>query len=562
MPSFSIQDGLFLQQFLLAPGHTIWVNRATGSDTVGDGDGSNSKPYRTLARAAQDLRNGRNDVIVVEGDLSGEARNVKISNINNFAIIGLGTRWDLSTAGTIAQPTNSASAPLSGRIRYTLTGHGFVVGDRLIMWNGVGATGTRPNGIGEVFLVPNANQFDVDVPQRGSTFPNTTEPRVVLPHLSIFDCDNVLITGLSFDAAAVVADTWGGLYIHDCINVIVADCAFLNSSLAVRGPTVLMGSLQQEGRGNIVTRCTLAPLTLDLFAPQTAEAPSLMLQGLVDPVFRSCILTSFHRNASNVDAGWEEGGGRGFIHIASNPGLGAVFMDCQVFNRFGEPLGAVPPDYASLVHLDDPNQSQGVDRVFFRGNFFQDSSDGEPVLISDSATLQDRDPLTIPLSDGDAGRLIWRRLTTVASAVSGSMGELVVDRLDAAVSSRAAASQVSGVASQVSGVSGQVAALDFATPAQVSGVSGVVGRNFGGNTRTQLFIATAAVSTAGRFVPTSGISHMRVETREADSGPLGDVHFVWFSYVSGATKDDAPATSQVSGVAPADGSFTSVAFPS
>lgn len=429
MPSFNNADNLLVDQFERAPGRTIWVNRATGSDTAGLGDGSLGLPYRTLGRAAQDLRSGRNDTVVVVGNLTGEGR-VRIDGVNNFRIIGLGTVWDAAGSAplsTIYTPSTSAAALLDGNVRYTVTAHPFVVGDYVFQWRGIGQTGTRPNTVSRVNKVPNANQFDVEVPQRGATFPNTQEPATTLVHLAISNCTNVIIQGFTFEANPFTADEWGGLVFDACRNVYVAECTFGNATLGFISQTIIIGTLSAAGTNLLVERCRFAPTTLDLFAPLGAEAPSIMVRGTIEVRFVSCLFTSFHRNAANIDAGWAEGGGEGFIHFATNPGLGATFVGCTVINRFGQPLGATPPDYTSLVHLDDPGQNGGLDRVFWRGNFFQDAVTGEPVAIDDAGGLEDEEPATIPNHDyvPTWGELIWRRRVQDAITVPGSMGEAV-----------------------------------------------------------------------------------------------------------------------------------------
>jgi len=131
--------------------------------------------------------------------------------------------------------------------------------------------------------------------------------------------------------------------------------------------------------------------------------------------------------------------------------------------------------------------------------------------------------------------------------------------IDAAISSRA----VAGDAMALTG-----AAVDAIWDEPVAGheSAGTVGkaltRLFLEHTRTLLFFASGAITGGGREVPDGAISHMEVQVRDQGGAFPGSSYFVVFNYEASDSASTPPRTSTTQAAAPVDGSFTSTGFPS
>ena len=145
-----------------------------------------------------------------------------------------------------------------------------------------------------------------------------------------------------------------------------------------------------------------------------------------------------------------------------------------------------------------------------------------------------------------------------------SVRAVLLDNLDAAIST-----SVTSILAAISALNDPTSAaiasavLDEALSAHTtSGSLGQgVARLFGGNTRTKLYFATAAIATATRTVPNGGVSHMEVSVRNEGGVFPGSVYFVVFNYDPSDTSTSAPRSSTVVTTAPVDGSFSSTEFP-
>lgn len=127
MAGFSVGD-----QFTLVPGSGIWVDPATGDD--GTGDGSEGNPYATVGRGTQDIRSGRNDVVILLGDTT-EAQ-VQVANKDDWALIGLGSpTWAQNTRATCFRAT-STSRGTGGNSIDVLAANSLSNGDVLIPTTG------------------------------------------------------------------------------------------------------------------------------------------------------------------------------------------------------------------------------------------------------------------------------------------------------------------------------------------------------------------------------------------------------------------------------------------
>lgn len=425
MPYSSAAEAFF-QRYQFAPGRVIYVDGTSGSDTTGTGDGSDPRPYATVARGAQDLRSGRNDVLYIRGTSHAENTRVTISNINGFAIIGNRLNWEAADSA-IQQPTASADGGGS-LIRYTLAGHGFNNGDLVVLYGGVGAGSTRPNGIA-VIQNATASTFDVEPPEKDPSFSaNMTEPFVIRSTMQISGCNNFLIQGIIFGSSSLLGNTGAALMIRDCGENRIVGCSFGLGMLAIAAGTS-GASLINFGRRNLIEDCDFIPSNIQGVTDRRGVMPCMMIQGAGDFVVQGCNFFPTTFNSGFSEVGWQTvyPGLEGVIHIASNPVLGAAFLSNRFANKFGDPLGGTPPDYTSLFHLDDPAASGGLDRVFARGNWYQDTTTGEPVDVDDTEGMQDRESAAIIGQENVQtwGELVWRRRLQDAVFVPQSMGETV-----------------------------------------------------------------------------------------------------------------------------------------
>lgn len=421
MPGFNNADQAFYDRFARSPGRRIFVNVTTGSDMAGLGDGSIARPYLTIARAVQDLRSGRNDVVLVTGDPT-ENGPVRVDSIDSFAIIGNRSLWSPGNAG-IQQPTSSADGG-GDLITYTFAAaHGFADGDLVVTYAGVGSGSTRPNGVA-VVQNATATTLDLEPPAKDPSFsPNATEPFFVRPALQITDCTGVLVQGMLF-GGDILSEEANGLFFRNCGDPRIVGCSFGLSILAISAGTGAVDIIN-FGRSNLIEGCDIIPTNIITSTPDRAAMPNIMIQGAADFRFVNNNFIPTTLDGGFNDIAWDQGGGEGLIHVATNPVLGATFFGNSFTNRFSTPLGGTPADYTPLFHLDDPAASNGLDRIFVRGNFFQDSLSGRPITVDDAQGLTDEEPATAVFQDyvPTWGEIILRRRLEDAIQVPGSVGE-------------------------------------------------------------------------------------------------------------------------------------------
>ncbi len=365
MPSYNRFAEIASQRFLLNPGRKVVVNISTGNDTTGDG--SVSAPYLTMARGAQDLRDGRNDVLLLTGNAGATTAEppVVISNRSNIALIQAGTFFISNPTTRRALSPVSAWTIASGRARATVTsGHGLVASDWVFVHN-ADTTGTaRMRGLAQVhsvtattvdllYLAPVAGQQPITGGNQG----------VITPcPLTVVDCEDVVCTGLRI-ASPILADVFSGLGFAASTgsqiskNIVVAGCSFLSGALGFAGmPSGF--SLLAQGSGFVVEGNVFSLQSFGAaFTPTARSFGMVYLTDGADYTFADNV---FQRSDGFNEAYQPDG----CIHLANDPRYATVFTS----NRFDGSASAgqgIPLDRIVRVQ---PTRTPA--RVFFEGNFY------------------------------------------------------------------------------------------------------------------------------------------------------------------------------------------------
>lgn len=391
MPAFSRGDAFALAQLAALPGRKVFVSFSAGNDTTGDG--SISAPFATMGMGATQLRNGRNDILViVDGGISSEAP-VVISGKSNISVVGLGFPQIRPPTGRVA--STAVTSWTSASVATVASGHGFVAGD-YVMVHGTasGGVGGRTRGLARVGSSA-ATTLTLQFLQLFPGSPPVTggaQGRITSVPLVIEGASNVLVSGLRFTTAAF-SDAWSGLGISAGTaavgkNILVADCSFVAGALAVGGfpPSV---TNDFDGSNIKIERNNFTLLTVTAFLPNHGLYGALYLGPAVQV---EALENLFQRNDGSGAAMAADAA----IHLSNDPLFSIAFVN----NRFdGDPATSRGIPLNRIMRVQPNNVPL---RIFAQGNFYTHATipgGGENFSIEVADLIRERFAVSFPSQD-------------------------------------------------------------------------------------------------------------------------------------------------------------------
>jgi hypothetical protein len=390
-----------------APGWTIYSDWTNGSDATGDG--TEARPYKTIAVGAADLRDGRGDALVLLPGNYVEAP-VVIDQKDDISIVGVGgARVCEAGGGRTLTNTHTAWATWGGQgFEVTCSAaHGLQIGDYIFIANTYAQSTNYVNGFHEVAGVPSPTNFrfytnySVDGGAWPIGLPGFGFGASVPVSLTFRGCHDLLIAGLVIDASnGIPPDKMPCLCVDAMNNVVTSSRG--NNILITRNQ-IGTGCIGLTNFPNFTTRLAGSNIQIEenafnivsnSFIPfQTDElVGALYLSAGANVVVNRNLFTFLRLIGGSPPPPWEPWGVIQYTEPA--PAIGHLFTS----NTFDT---AANITRNRLFHIwnDWQNVTPAMDRIFVRRNTYADVDTVTPQTVSQAwavgSPLVDREPETL-----------------------------------------------------------------------------------------------------------------------------------------------------------------------